>query len=83
MNSKGEKDEAAKGDGEGDPSRGGLQGAFEIDRAWVAMKKNQIRSQQNENERTESQPPQMKVLMIHLPLVAGPVGQAKEESVRA
>ena len=79
MNSQSEKNQASKGGGEGDPTRGSLKRASEVDWAWVAMKKDQIGGQQDQNEGAESDPAEMKILRFHPTYVAGELGESKEE----
>ena len=50
---------AAKGEGEGNPSGGGLQGAPQVNGAWITMEKNQIGGQQCQDEGSKQNPTEM------------------------
>ena len=65
LGAEGEGDDHTKGQSEGDPAGGGLERAAKIDGAGVAMEKDQVGSEEGEDEGSEKNPAEMKMRNFH------------------
>ncbi len=50
---KGENNEPSEGKGESDPTRGGLEGATKVNRAWIPMEENEVSREKGEDKGSE------------------------------